>query len=424
MDKVRLSFYYGLLILLTVVVIVWNQYGMNREFVIFPNEAVLPSIYSDPQHGGRSQTTLQTSNDAINVTCTTVSTGGIHPYCGVSIPLPGDSVKDLSSFDELVVRLAAETTVADTVMFYLVNLEPGPQEQSFERVNLRTINASSSEREIYLSIGSFYVPSWWVLFNPQDTSAGKPNVNNVAEIRITTGDNRTERKVHLKISNVSLRGKYIKQATLYLAIISAWVSVSLLFVIANMVEMRRNTLASKKRAQELEQLNSFLAIEKDKFESMAKHDALTGALNRAGLRQAIDQAFNELREQGVKNSLILFDIDHFKAVNDTYGHNRGDEVLVELVQLISEAIRHGDHLARWGGEEFALVCLRTDKNDAVMLAEKLLHSVNSTPLSGLSITCSFGVAELHNNDVVSWFDVADEALYNAKQQGRNQVCAK
>lgn len=425
MDKVRLTFFYALLIVITLAVLTWHHYGMEKQFVMFPNESISPTVYSDPQYGGRSKTMLESSPKGTFIKCRTISSSRIHPFCGISLAisdLGGD--QDLSSYDELIVTLSADSTEPDTVMIYLVNTEFDSNAEPFERVNLRTINAAKMMRNITLPLDSFYVPSWWLLFNPEDPYGGKPNVSNVTALRITTGDSRLEREVQLHIERISAHGKYIKQSKLYLAIIIVWISVSLFFVIANMVAMRRHTLASKKRARELENLNNFLAIEKNKFESMAKRDALTGALNRAGLRQVIDEACNAYREQGTSNSLILFDIDHFKVINDTYGHQMGDEALVELVKLISATIRDDDYLARWGGEEFALICLRTNASDAVLFAEKLRHTINTAQLAGLSVSCSFGVAQLCHEDVASWFGAADEALYEAKEKGRNQVRVK
>jgi diguanylate cyclase (GGDEF)-like protein len=120
---------------------------------------------------------------------------------------------------------------------------------------------------------------------------------------------------------------------------------------------------------------------------------------------------------------VLFDVDHFKVVNDTYGHQIGDEVLVRLSLLISSASRGVDLLARWGGEEFVILATGTDGSMASQFAEKLRAVVERAEFGVAgSVTCSFGVAEYAEGDSARTFVArADSALYKAKANGRNRV---
>ena len=118
------------------------------------------------------------------------------------------------------------------------------------------------------------------------------------------------------------------------------------------------------------------------------------------------------------------DIDHFKKVNDEFGHPVGDQVLVRTAKLLSSCVRESDTVARWGGEEFAVIAPMTTEEGAVSLAEKLRSIMAATHLGPKeAVTASFGVAELGPDDTVeTLLQRADAALYRAKQSGRNQVC--
>jgi diguanylate cyclase (GGDEF)-like protein len=119
----------------------------------------------------------------------------------------------------------------------------------------------------------------------------------------------------------------------------------------------------------------------------------------------------------------MFDIDHFKFVNDTYGHQAGDAVLKETAKLISKHIRDADLLARYGGEEFMILTPHTDRENAFMLAKKLRETVRTARFNGVQhITCSFGVAQFHSSDTIdSFLKRIDDALYRAKNNGRDRV---
>ncbi|MGV3719905.1 MAG: GGDEF domain-containing protein, partial [Actinomycetota bacterium] len=128
-------------------------------------------------------------------------------------------------------------------------------------------------------------------------------------------------------------------------------------------------------------------------------------------------------------SVICLDIDHFKRVNDDYGHTVGDEVLKALVHCIRGHLRANDHLARLGGEEFSLILPETTLEGATALAERLRVSIQETPAAHeegvIQYTCSFGTAQRlrHDESLDSMLNRADRALYEAKRGGRNQVRA-
>lgn len=156
---------------------------------------------------------------------------------------------------------------------------------------------------------------------------------------------------------------------------------------------------------------------------LATTDGLTGIWNRRHLEQAVAREMARARRYGEPLALVMFDIDHFKSINDRHGHLVGDRVLIELAERVRHQLRASDVLARWGGEEFAILMPHCSARAATGLAEKLRLALMSQPFPTAGIiTTSFGVAEyqpLETRD--DWFTRADNALYAAKEAGRNRV---
>lgn len=157
----------------------------------------------------------------------------------------------------------------------------------------------------------------------------------------------------------------------------------------------------------------------------AARDPLTQVANRAEFDQALTSYINSHLERRLPCSLILCDLDHFKQVNDTFGHQAGDEVLVAFATLLRRHCRRGDLVARYGGEEFALLCADCATTTAARRADELRLELAATQfpeLDGRSITSSFGVTELQAGDTPeTMLRRADRALYQAKDKGRNMV---
>jgi diguanylate cyclase (GGDEF)-like protein len=176
---------------------------------------------------------------------------------------------------------------------------------------------------------------------------------------------------------------------------------------------------------------SYITVKRREAEGRAREmakradtDALTGVLNRMGFNDAISRELSRARRYQQTLSVAIADIDHFKKVNDEFGHPVGDQVLVRTARLLSSCVRESDTVARWGGEEFAVIAPMTTEEGAASLAEKLRTIMAATHLGPKeAVTASFGVAELRPDDTVeTLLQRADAALYRAKQSGRNQVC--
>jgi len=167
----------------------------------------------------------------------------------------------------------------------------------------------------------------------------------------------------------------------------------------------------------------------DDLEMRALQDPLTGLFNRRYLDQRLDQELQFAARHGTMVSLLVLDIDHFKAVNDGYGHPVGDRLLLELASYICGCVRTEDVVARQGGEEFAIVLRQIDAPGALALAERLRTGIEAFPFvqggNRIPITISIGIATVAGRKGLvrgPLVDAADRELYRAKEQGRNRVC--
>ena len=181
----------------------------------------------------------------------------------------------------------------------------------------------------------------------------------------------------------------------------------------------------------------YAAIERDltehkklqfELEDMAKTDGLTGMANRQAFMERANSEFNRARRYSRSLSVIMIDIDHFKSINDQYGHAAGDQVLRQLGQHCHNRLRDSDFLGRIGGEEFALLLPDTPQDSAFHVAERMREQLSKTTIAldngiTLEITASFGVASVNEEDADfnAMLHRADAAMYNAKHGGRNQV---
>ena len=191
---------------------------------------------------------------------------------------------------------------------------------------------------------------------------------------------------------------------------------------ANMALVFRDVTARRLADRELRNL-------KDELERMAHTDALTNMFNRRFFMQRLSEEFERVRRHGSFLSVLIFDLDHFKRVNDTYGHDVGDVVLVAVSEVVSRYKRITDVACRLGGEEFALLLPETERQGAVNLANRIRQGVAEYDFSHackgpLEITVSIGVATVNQRTGTpeSFLKIADRALYKAKNNGRNMVC--
>lgn len=188
----------------------------------------------------------------------------------------------------------------------------------------------------------------------------------------------------------------------------------------NMIHLLQRSLIAA-QAELMEEQNQQLRY-------LAGTDTLTSMNNRMIFMEVINQELARIRRGGPEGALLIMDIDHFKAVNDRFGHPGGDKALMQMAGVIRESLRESDTAARFGGEEFAILLPETSLDGAMRVAEKLRLAIQETDfdeeLAGLKLTASIGIAPLQHGstgDFDAAYRLADQALYAAKKQGRNRV---
>ncbi len=163
--------------------------------------------------------------------------------------------------------------------------------------------------------------------------------------------------------------------------------------------------------------------QKKRLEIEASTDPLTKIANRLKFDSVFVEYSELAKRYGDTFSIILFDVDNFKNINDTFGHKVGDNVLVDLANLVKKEIRKSDTFARWGGEEFVILAPQSDLEQTIVLAEKLRSKIEEHNFKDIgNLTCSFGVAEFKNGySLKELVKCADDVLYKAKRSGKNRV---
>jgi diguanylate cyclase (GGDEF)-like protein len=172
--------------------------------------------------------------------------------------------------------------------------------------------------------------------------------------------------------------------------------------------------------QQLHDANEQLAL-------LSRTDSLTQLNNRGYWEEAAAREFRRLQRTNAEATLVMFDIDHFKRINDGYGHPAGDSAIRQTAQVLTETIRETDIAGRYGGEEFGIILIETDSPGAMIVTERLRSAIEAMTVVhedyNIKFTISLGVAQWYP-ELVSheqWIDCADQALYEAKDSGRNQV---
>ena len=162
---------------------------------------------------------------------------------------------------------------------------------------------------------------------------------------------------------------------------------------------------------------------KEELIILSSTDYLTKLYNRKKIDSVLEENENFFKRYEDDFSIILLDIDDFKKVNDKYGHLSGDEVLVSISNILTEFTREVDVVGRWGGEEFIIICPKTNKDEALVLAEKLRNKISSYDFKYLgNITASFGISSYsQNNSLKELLLKADDAMYLSKSKGKNRV---
>lgn len=345
--------------------------------------------------------------------------------CGWSINAthtPGTGL-DLRDFDALEVDVNYRGP-ATRIRVYMRNYSPAysnlenldsskPMEASF------TVDEAQSV--VRVDFSEFRVAGWWLAERKSRRRWQKLELDNIVGV----GVDLVERGFHeAEVRNLALVGRWITTEELLIGIISFWMVVFLGEGAARFYGLYRTAQKDRQAIRDLEEKQRRLTEENLHLENLANTDPLTGIYNRAGMQRRLDGM--SIRDRGLAGvGVLAMDLDHFKSLNDRYGHDLGDKVLKTFAALLAMNLRSDDVFARIGGEEFVVLCRRQPVDGVYAFAEKLRQLAGQCTFNGedsLSVTVSIGVAIVaEGEDFAAALQRADAALYRAKQHGRNRV---
>lgn len=418
----RIEILLALLAALSVLLIVFPQswFTWQREVLALHYPA---SITADHSTGGNS-TVSWVDEEQDQWKC---ETGTNFPvYCSYTLDLrtPEGSGLNLDNFYKMQVWLNYKGP-AKSVRVMLRNAAPPyfvENQNTTTKYNLVEIPVEKLKDGIEIDSHAFVVADWWLATNKVGPKSAHPEFQNVYFLEIQTGEVGYNEEHIFQLEKASFQGYYFTSETIYRGLILGWSALILILLCYRVTRLKFKLSRDKKHQAELLELNHILEIQNKEFAEIARTDQLTGLRNRLGIRDALYENMKIWKESRTPFSLILMDIDHFKQVNDRYGHETGDNILRAVANMLLKSTRRTDCLARWGGEEFVLICRDTNVERARAVAEHLrekLEQANIHPK--FKITASFGVASLSKADVNDLFKRADQVLYEAKTQGRNCV---
>lgn len=336
---------------------------------------------------------------------------------------PGATMQniDLSHFDGIKLSASYEGT-ADFLKIYLINQSTDSYQSSysdkFMSAFIPTLELKTGA--VYIPLDDFTVEPWWELQNnPRRAHAGR-EFNRISTIGIDPTEYGTHR---VRVDRLELVGERISSRTFLVVVLCIWTGYLIFEAALRYLKMRSSANANQKEIDTLSDSAQYLTQEKASLHTRSITDPLTQTYNRAGAAQWMRELFGP----GIlppDTGLMVLDIDHFKVINDTQGHEAGDIVLREFAALILATVRNNDLVARWGGEEFLLLFENVNQAQLMTIAEKLRSATAQhafTPKGIAQVTVSIGVTStVQSESFEQAFKRADEALYRAKHT-RNKV---
>ncbi len=405
------------LLLLTAAAVIWQKPLLERTIHFTPASAVASShlVFSDGDVGGGSSTR---SLGPLQWDCE-LRTGNAYPYCGYELFIDHDRGThglDLRNMRSFTVTMNY-TGPSTSFRIHIKNFDPrysvraDDESPKYLRVEADTTPGKLQTTEFVPT--DFGVADWWLRKRKLAPEFGRPQFDNITSLIIETGSEAPLGRHAFSIRDITIKKAILSDAQWYSLLLGVWIVMIVAYLGYRVGNLRRALL--EKRTLE--------ALALREAQEAAQRDHLTGILNRRGLNEKFD-ALAGPRRGAIPLAVILIDLDHFKVLNDSHGHEQGDRVLAATAQVISGHVRAGDLVARWGGEEFIVVCADVDRRAAQKIAEKIRERIEGFDF-GIEggVTASFGVnwSNMADPDLTQLVAQSDIALYAAKAEGRNRV---
>ena len=402
------------LLLLTAGAVVWQKPILERTIRITPQTIAMRShgLFSDADVGGA---TVARATGPLSWSCE-LRSGNPYPYCGYELYIDrhrGTHGIDLSNMRSFAITLMYQGA-ATSFRVHLKNFDPRYADRADDEtpkyMRVETAATPGRWQRVEFVPSDFGVADWWLRKRKLPPEFGRPQFDDITSLTVESGSEAPLGWHSFVIRDITVRTAILSDAQYYSLLLGTWIVMIVIYLGYRVGNLRR---ALKERSL-LE------AIALREAQEAACRDPLTGMLNRRGLNERFDARVRE-RGDTASMAVILMDIDRFKALNDRHGHGAGDQVLAAFAGVIGRKVRAVDIAARWGGEEFIVVCVDGDRKGALRVAEKLRASVEAFDFGACGpVTASFGVAwSASGGDLTALVAEADKALYAAKDAGRN-----
>ena len=413
----NVTFEIGLLclLLLTAAAVIGKDKLLERTVHFTPANTAASSylVFSDGDIGGGTTTRVA---GPLNWTCE-LRSGNAYPYCGYELFLDrnrGVHGLDLTNMRSLAITLMYRGA-ATSFRVHLKNFDPRyshrADDESPKYLRVEADTTPGKPQRVDFVSEDFGVADWWLRKLKLPPEFGHPQFDNVTSLIVETGSEAPMGHHDFEVRDITVRKAVLSDAQWYSLLLGIWIAMIVTYLGYRITNLR----------QALQQRRTLEALALREAQELARRDHLTGMLNRRGL---IDR-FNGLAQQkrgAFALTVMVIDIDHFKSLNDTYGHDYGDEVLAKVAGVIGRNVRVVDMAARWGGEEFVVVCADVDRRSAQKIAEKIRGCIEAFDFGKCpKVTASIGVhwGDAAEPDLAQLVSLADVALYAAKASGRN-----
>ena len=402
------------LVLLTAAAVVWRNALLDRTIRFTPHTVSGMShvLFSDADTGGG---TVARNTGPMAWTCD-LRAGLAYPYCGYELFLDHRHTHglDLSNMRAFAIELKYGGP-STSFRVYLKNYDPAyadrADDESPQYLGVETNTTPGRWQRAEFTPDDFGVAEWWMRKRRLPPRYGHPQFKDITSMIVETGSEAPLGRHDFQVREIVVRRALLSEAQWYSLLLGVWIVMIVGYLGYRVVNLRR---ALRER-----RILDALALRE--AQEAANHDPLTGLLNRRGMGERFD-GLTAARGRTAGMAAILLDVDHFKALNDAHGHACGDRVLSDLAGVIRRHVRAVDLAARWGGEEFLVVCAGVNRRGAQRVAEKLRACIESHDFGvGAPVTASFGVhwSSAGEPDLAQRVALADKALYAAKAAGRN-----
>ena len=422
-----------LLFLLTGVALLGYPFVPLKRLNLLTEDRIQVDVYSDASKGGSSKVEWL-DRAGYNYRCF-IDGPKSDNYCGISIKfhdgqyLPAGI--NLTGYSDIVINVNYKGDDKTLILFYrnadeqLHDFSSVPKQQYIYTF----LDKGELGQTITVPLNSFILADWWLYQNYIQRSQIHRGIDNVVEIGLSTNGDASKTESVYTINQLFAVGLWVHKEDLYFSILILWLTFALLEGAFRVWSLWREKRRYALHLSEMEDNLRTLESDFKTLETTSSKDTLTGVYNRAGLYKALSRTTTFDKQQAY---LYVLDIDHFKQVNDGYGHDVGDVILKDFAIKLVNNLRNTDLIARWGGEEFVIVAHHNTQDGAMIMAEKLRCVISDKPIDtapkdinnsiALAITTSIGVTQiLEGEEIDSAFKRADQALYLAKNKGRNRA---